>query len=457
VASIKIAIYDLALHFIGGGQRYICQIAQTLSKYHEVDLISDKMIAKTKLESAYGINLDKVNLICLNNTINNLDSSDLRARIKQNYNKFKNRVFNLLKNERIQNIYAKIEPLILQLFLKITRMIFVLTLFQKKYSLYELIRDRFFDFLKIKVIKNLYDRIELLTLNSADRNKRMFISSLSKKYDIFINGEGGACWYINPQAKRNIMICHFPTPITNHKQSFVKHYEIYCNSTYTRKWIIRLWNVIPKGILYPPVNFFQNRLPKKNYILNSGRFIPIREQKKQLSLIKAFIILYNSGIKDYELHLIGGTSEYYSQIKYLKTLVKLAEVYPIYFHFNVDHSILGRYYQESKIFWNLVGLNVDEYKYPQDIEHFGMTTVESMQNYCVPIVYNKGGLKEIIAKDTINGFLVENITSLIEKTKFLIENESICKEMALNAFKRGKELSLENFKNHLLNIISGVS
>ena len=44
---MKIAIYDLALHFIGGGQRYMCQIAQILSQYHEVTLITDKVISLT--------------------------------------------------------------------------------------------------------------------------------------------------------------------------------------------------------------------------------------------------------------------------------------------------------------------------------------------------------------------------------------------------------------------------
>ena len=326
-----------------------------------------------------------------------------------------------------------------------------------KNSLYEMIRDTVFNFLKIKKIKNIYDRVELLTVNSINRKKRTILSILSQKFDIFINGEGGECWYINPKAKRNIMICHFPTPITNTKQNYVKYYEIYSDSNYSRKWVIRLWNVTPKGVLYPLVNFFQEPIPKKNYILYTARFIPIREQKKQSWIIKAFIKLYKTGITNYELHLIGSTSSYHSQNKYLKYLFKLAKGYPIYFHINVGHSILARFYQESKFFWNLVGINVNENEYPQDIEHFGLTTVESMQNYCVPLVYNKGGPRESVKKDNITGFLVDNIDSLIEKTRFLIENEPVRKKMAQNAFERGEEFSLKNFEIRLLSIINEAS
>ena len=457
MSSIKIGIYDFALHFIGGGQRYMCQIAQILSQFHQVDLITNYKISKEQLESVYGLNLRKVKLRFLTNKDQSHENVDLRSRIQKTYNKIKSKFFDVLKNEEINKFYNKIEPKIRKMLVPITRMMFDIIVLPGTYSLYEMVRDSLFNFLNIRKIRELFDKIELLTVNSIDVGKGRMISKLSQNYNIFINGEGGDCWYIDPKAKRNIMICHFPTPIINPKQSYIKNYEIYCDSHYSKKWVTRLWNVTPKGVLYPPVNFFQNRIPKKNYILYTARFIPIREQKKQSPLIKAFKTLYDDGITDYELHLIGSTSSYHSQLKYLKKLINLAKGYPIYFHINVDPSVIKRYYQESKIFWNLVGLNVDQYRYPQDIEHFGMTTVESMQNYCVPIVYNKGGLREIIKRDSVNGFLVTNINSLITKTKYLIENELVRKEMARNAFERGKELSLDNFVIRLLDIINGVS
>ena len=117
MASIKIAIYDIALHFIGGGQRYICQIAQILSQYHEVHLITDKIISKQFLESAYNIDLKKVQLICLHKVMQNLEENR-KDYSKSDYSKHDHTQYD-----------GKIGTL------------------PKYYSLYEMIRDSFFNFL----------------------------------------------------------------------------------------------------------------------------------------------------------------------------------------------------------------------------------------------------------------------------------------------------------------------
>ena len=50
---MKILMYDWALDFIGGGQKYACDIAALLQKNHEVTFICRKPVKKDFLEKAF--------------------------------------------------------------------------------------------------------------------------------------------------------------------------------------------------------------------------------------------------------------------------------------------------------------------------------------------------------------------------------------------------------------------
>jgi glycosyltransferase involved in cell wall biosynthesis len=56
------------------------------------------------------------------------------------------------------------------------------------------------------------------------------------------------------------------------------------------------------------------------------------------------------------------------------------------------------------------------------MEHFGIAPVEAMSAGCIPIVFNGGGLREIV-KEGYNGFLFSNEQELLQKTTEIIRNK----------------------------------
>src|SRR5207245_8469233 len=55
---------------------------------------------------------------------------------------------------------------------------------------------------------------------------------------------------------------------------------------------------------------------------------------------------------------------------------------------NVPMAELRTWYAKAAVFWHACGLDERE---PHLIEHFGMTTVEAMQNRCAPVVFDEIG------------------------------------------------------------------
>lgn len=84
-------------------------------------------------------------------------------------------------------------------------------------------------------------------------------------------------------------------------------------------------------------------------------------------------------------------------------------------------------------------------------EGFGISVIEAMARGCIPITFNKGGLKEIIT-NKVNGILVNNVSSeeLSKKINYLIslDNEKINK-MRENAIKRAKDFKINNTINEI--------
>lgn len=81
---------------------------------------------------------------------------------------------------------------------------------------------------------------------------------------------------------------------------------------------------------------------------------------------------------------------------------------------NLTNSDILKLYGEASIFWHACGLGEKD---PHLVEHFGMTTVEAMQNYCVPIVIDGGGQKEIV-EHGVSGFSLHGQGSVILQAKW---------------------------------------
>lgn len=59
---MKIALYSPYLHILGGGERYLLSIAETLSRKHDAFLFSDESV-KEKAKSFFNISLDRVQFL----------------------------------------------------------------------------------------------------------------------------------------------------------------------------------------------------------------------------------------------------------------------------------------------------------------------------------------------------------------------------------------------------------
>jgi glycosyltransferase involved in cell wall biosynthesis len=119
---------------------------------------------------------------------------------------------------------------------------------------------------------------------------------------------------------------------------------------------------------------------------------------------------------------------------------------------NLNNFELKQLYSEAAIFWHACGLNE---KNPQLIEHFGMTTVEAMQNYCVPIVIDGGGQREIVEQG-ISGFRFKTKEELQSYTIKLINDDNLRKKMARNAYDRSQDFTKEEFKKKALEFFSDI-
>jgi len=286
------------------------------------------------------------------------------------------------------------------------------------------------------------------------------VSLQSSKYDIFINGN--MVPQIRPRSPYSVFFCHFPD-ITRTEYFYVGDYsKILVNSSYTERNIEEKWRLKADSIVYPPVDSFFEGREKKNIILSLARF-ETGGTKKQLEMVRAFEDLCRTS-KDisggWTLHLVGGSvkSIFLDKLEENVYLEKLKAAIQksrfrdsIFLHVNAPFDEVKKIVSEAKIFWHLCGLGESE---PRNVEHFGMAIVESMQNRCVPVIFNGGGQKEILSANGQGGYLINNISELKSVTLKLIASPERLAELAEQAFERSKSFSYERFARQISDMVA---
>ena len=296
--------------------------------------------------------------------------------------------------------------------------------------------------------------IKVLSMHKHAKN--YMIKNITKNYDIFINQDINTV--IPANSAKNFYICQIPP--TNIKRTFfeklmaniffdskLKTYDkVVVYSLFVKKWVKKYFNN-ETVVLHPPVDVEKfHPGSKEDIILSVGRFFTGAHSKKQLDMIRIFKELYdeNKSFEDWEYHLAGGVGDIPGNQEYLRICQEEAEGYPIHFHINTPLKNLIQLYGKSKIFWHATGLNEDENKNPENIEHFGITTGEAMSAGCVPVVINKGGQPEIV-RDTINGLVWNTSEELKKFTLELIIDEVLWEKTSKSAIKRSKIFGMEKF------------
>lgn len=257
------------------------------------------------------------------------------------------------------------------------------------------------------------------------------------------------------RARRNIL--HFQTPFKDvdgksllNRMKLFRVDKIIVNSYFTKSFIDKEYGV-NSIVIYPPVAVKKIKpLEKDNIILNVGRFSQLQQAKKQDVLVIAFKKLFDEWLSDWKLILAGGTE--IGAGDYLEKLKRTIKEYPVQILENPTFEEIKTLYGRAKIFWSATGYGVNERRNPKGVEHFGITIVEAMAAGAIPVVFDAGGHKEIIA-DGKNGYLWKDKKELLDKTVQLIKNPALLKKIALRVRKDSRVYEYERFEAEVTKLI----
>jgi len=302
---------------------------------------------------------------------------------------------------------------------------------------------------KIKVIplpffeEKSFDEIDPLVINSRTENPFHLISRESGNYDIFINNS--MLEKVYPLSNISILVCHFPERRRSSYFYADKYTYVVYNSKYTAEWIQKKWKIVPTTHIYPPVDLGNsNKMPEKEDIILSVARFEKGGSKQQLMMAKVFTALSQSHpkeLKNWRLVLAGGSVDKNPYLEKIENFLSSGQTKNIDSRVNIPLNDLKSLYKKAKIFWHFCGFNQSD---PALVEHFGMSIVESMQNWCVPIVFNGGGQREIV-KQGVSGFLFSSIKELRDMTLEAMKNMTLWKDLSQGAYRRGMLFTKEVF------------
>lgn len=236
-------------------------------------------------------------------------------------------------------------------------------------------------------------------------------------------------------------------------QLHLERYQTICAvSRYTQRWIERYWRR-ESDLLYPPVDGAPGETrAKRNVILSVGRFFDGHHNKKHFEMVKAFQEMYDAGLREWELILVGGTHGEEIHQAYLERLKQACVGYPISILTDIPFVTIRELYATSALYWHATGYDEDESRVPERLEHFGMATVEAMAAGCVPVVIGKAGQIEII-EDGRSGFLWNTLDDLKRHSLTLIRDERLRRRLAEGAVARSRDFSRDVFVANVLRTV----
>jgi glycosyltransferase involved in cell wall biosynthesis len=306
---------------------------------------------------------------------------------------------------------------------------------------------------KIKIIKIPYfeeknnAHLDPGIISIKDKNPFHLISKESGNYDIFVNNSMNEMVY--PLSNISIIVCHFPERKPKYYFYAGQYTYIIYNSRYTAEWIKKRWKLSPHQHIYPPADMKvdTSKSKKKKIILSVARY-EVEGIKRQQEMIEVFLKLnqmYPKILKDWKFILVGGSNPNNHYLSKLEGIISKNPDNNIELKINVSLQELKSLYQESTLFWHLCGLTHND---PSEIEHFGMTIVEAMQNKIVPIVYDGGGPREIV-DNGINGFRVKTKAELGEYSIKLLKDQKLLQKLSESTQKKAQTFSKEKFEDRV--------
>lgn len=510
--SMRIGIYCRQLITLGGGSRYALTIAESLSKHHDVDLLTNTPYAADQISSRYNLDLSRVQLRAVPeypasalemltgkydlfiNALNRefvrsqspksvlivffplLVNEDLLAWLRRRVALFTNR---FLKGHHFASGFMAEEPwqdgAKVRLFsspatllinatgrnIGLTFRLQNLACESQDVHLYDGDRLLHSDTVPGGGLSNAVE-VAMRARPVWSRHELSFITEAidGRHQDSSISASMALSDFVLHHPSYRLYQWLFDGPFAHWRERLnsilpadlldrVASYDaLWTTSSFTAHWIKRYWGCT-SHILNPLVEIEEfSSRAKKKQILSVGRFFSGSHNKKHKTLIAAFRDMIDRGLEEWTLVLAGGVIDEPDHLRYLREVRSAAAGYPIEIVTNLPFERLARLYGESAIYWHATGFGEDENTSPVTSEHFGITTVEAMAAGCVPVVIGKGGQPEIV-RDAVDGYLWSTLNELKEKTLWLVHDEDLCHQMSKRATERSRRFGRASFEHRL--------
>jgi glycosyltransferase involved in cell wall biosynthesis len=253
--------------------------------------------------------------------------------------------------------------------------------------------------------------IETRRIAARDINRALKGSDI----DLFVNHCNGAVPR-NP-APFGIYVQMFPrthvswwrSPRQYHN---LQSYQLMVNiSGFTKHYADQRWQ-FPRqrsAVLHPPISaLYQRRgaqllvepVPRKKQLLNIGRFSSQQSdhQKNQPLLLRAFVEARSRfpALADWSVMLVGPVMN--DSVEYVQALQQRfsASGAAITLRHDLDAAALSQVLAESSMYVHTTGAFHVSDRDAFRCEHYGLSIVEAMAHGCIPLVYDRGGILEIL-------------------------------------------------------------
>jgi glycosyltransferase involved in cell wall biosynthesis len=221
------------------------------------------------------------------------------------------------------------------------------------------------------------------------------------------------------------------------------------NSLFARGALLR-HHGIEATCIQPAIDDFLRPIAKEKIILSVGRFFRgLYNDKRYDVMIDAFRKLTaRQPDHGWEYWVAGSCGNDASSQRHLARLREAARGLPVVFHVNPPYVFLTECYNRAAIFWHAAGFEVDQDRHPERMEHFGMTTVEAMTARCIPVVYDGGGQREIVANGK-SGFFWKTKEQLVATTLSVMNDSALSPRIADGARERSLDFSHARFTQNV--------
>ena len=503
---MRVGIYNRWLATLGGGEKHSLAIAEYLSAWHRVEVITHKPVSKQLAEQRLGLDLSEVKFV----TIPDRASSEVAA-ITTEYDLFINTsymdfmpsfarhsamlIYFPAKVDRKKSL-ARQMKLSLRRQLKLPAVLTGIHAFYVEEGVFKWAAD---SMLKIRLPSHPKPYVVKFHLSALDENVSSAKLSLNKTTiesvtfpapkqsvpcvltvppveahgfsELTLQVDGDLPVDGNPKievSQLSLSLPHFRFyqelferrlvglairlqyyPPGASMLDYIDTYNsIWANSGFTRRWIKNYWKR-DSEVLYPPVTVEDFRADRKRkQIISVGRFFAGQHNKKHITMIEAFRQMVDQGLSGWELHLVGGEMPGELHAEYMQQVYQAAKGYPIAIHTDVTFQRLVDLYAGSAIYWHAGGYGENERQDPDKFEHFGITTVEGMASGCVPVVIGKGGQPEIV-RHGVNGYLWYTISELKALTQRLMQDPELLEKMSAVAQADSKNYDKDHFHSRI--------